>query len=446
MKILVLETKKGRAAVLDETGTVHNIKDAGYEAGQVLHFSESELKKAEKAGVSAILNLSSPAGRVVRFTRIAAAILILTVVSGSITAYAAPVSTVTMEGTGSVEYKLNLFDRVVSVNPTPGTDQMPTDDMSDFSREVKGMKISDAIDLTETRFGDELLSSPDESSQPEISIKVSGFKENNKHLNDEMGRKQDELTKKHRKPDSEGAGSGEDIKDAGNKNVSPDNAIPADAITDNGTKTSDGNTEDQNINTGTPDAADPGHGGSLPDDRPRNSVENGFAPSTENGSAPGSAANDPGAVKPESGTVQPGSGAGDRNTSPDKNIPAGENPDNGAKTSDGSPDDRVSAPGTPDGTDPGRSGTPPDGLPKDSVENGSATGTGNDSAPGSAANDTGAVNPGPDSGEQNASPDKIIPAGSPEDQGNNGVTPDGSDQGQVGSQPDDRPQSSNHGQ
>ncbi len=439
MKILVLETKKGRAAVLDETGTVHNIKDAGYEAGQVLHLSESELKKAEKAGVAAILNLSSPAGRIVRFTRIAAAILILTVVSGSITAYAAPVSTVTMEGTGSVEYKLNLFDRVVSVKPTPGTEQMPADDMSDFSREIRGMKISDAIDLTETRFGDELLSSPDESSQPEISIKVSGLKENNRHLNDEMGRKQDELTKKHRKPDSEGAGSGEDIKDAGNKNVSPDNAIPADAITDNGTKTPDGNTVDQSSNTGTPDAADPGHGGAMPDGRSRDSVENGFAPSTETGSAPGTAVGDPGAVKQESGT-------GDRNTSSDKNNPAGNKPDNGAKTSDGSIGDRVSAPESPDGTDPGRGGNPPDGLPTDSVENGSATGTGNDSAPGSAVGDPGAVNPGPGSGEQNASPDKIIPAGSPEDQGNNGVTPDGSDQGQVGSQPDDSPQSSNHGQ
>lgn len=185
MKAVVLEIKENKAAVLDDTGVVHAVKNKGYEVGQKLEVTEFELKRDEIKS----LNTS----KISRFTRTAAAVLAVAIIGGGVTAYAAPVSTVTVDGASSIEYKLNIFDRVVGMEVPEDDDESFKEGISELSREVRGMKISDAIDATTTRFSDELFETGDDGETFELTVKVDGLKRKNKHLSDELDKKASEI-------------------------------------------------------------------------------------------------------------------------------------------------------------------------------------------------------------------------------------------------------------
>ena len=111
MRSVVLEIKNEQAAVLDDTGVVHAVINRGYTAGQVLNLTETELKRDEVRPL-----YRADGRRMHRYTGIVAAALALIIIGGSVSAYAAPVSTVKIsDGEDAVEYKLNIFDRVVRV-------------------------------------------------------------------------------------------------------------------------------------------------------------------------------------------------------------------------------------------------------------------------------------------------------------------------------------------
>ena len=196
MKYVVVKLKPNMAAVLDENGGYHAIKDRGYQRGQILEMTEPELKREE------IRQKGSP--QFSGFVRAAAAIVAVAIIGGGVTSYAAPVSTVTLDGASSVEYSLNMYDRVVGVSvPDAKENEEFKEGISKFSNEVKGMKIGEALDYTADRFEDDILREDEHGNPPDIKVSVRGLKKKNKHLHDELDRRTDGIKKRkpRRKPD-----------------------------------------------------------------------------------------------------------------------------------------------------------------------------------------------------------------------------------------------------
>ncbi len=193
MRYAVVKIKQNKAAVLDESGKYHAIRDKGYQRGQILDMTEAELRHEEvKPKASA---------RISGFARVAAAVLVIALIGGGVSSYAAPVSTVTLDGASSVEYRLNMYDRVVGMSVPDGPeDEEFRRGVSDFSKEVRGMKIGDAMDATTDRFEDEIFREDESGKPPELKVKVGGLKKKNKHLNDEVDHKTKEIKKKKHKP------------------------------------------------------------------------------------------------------------------------------------------------------------------------------------------------------------------------------------------------------
>ncbi len=188
MRSVVLEIKNGKAAVLDDAGVVHVIKDRGYETGQVISMSEIELRREE---------ISAKTGRMsaAPYTRIAAAVLAVAVIGGGVSAYAAPVSTVTIDGEESVEYRLNIFDRVVGVEAAEGSDESFSNGITELSGEVRGMKITDAMEMTADRMEEKIPASGEEGI-PEITVRVGGLKRDSRRLHEKVNDKAMEINER----------------------------------------------------------------------------------------------------------------------------------------------------------------------------------------------------------------------------------------------------------
>ncbi|MCR5748488.1 MAG: hypothetical protein K6G03_12330, partial [Lachnospiraceae bacterium] len=197
MKSVVLDIKSEKAAIIDDTGVVHAVANKDYAVGQVLYMTEVEIKKAEEElrTVSAYGKKSSGSlfslKHMSRYTKIVAAAMAVIIIGGGATAYAAPVSTVTVEdSTGSVEYKLNVFDRVVGVEASDNADEDFKADVSELSHQVHGMKITEALDVTAQKMESRSVDTgEDTDSDSEITVKVEGLKKGNKNFNDSVDHK-----------------------------------------------------------------------------------------------------------------------------------------------------------------------------------------------------------------------------------------------------------------
>lgn len=99
MKGVVLEIRKNRAAVLMEDGGVVRKWNRGYQVGQEVRFEDSAGKVVRKAGA------------------VAAAVTGLALAGGA-GVYAAPYSYVSLDVNPSIEYTVNVFDRVIAVEAT----------------------------------------------------------------------------------------------------------------------------------------------------------------------------------------------------------------------------------------------------------------------------------------------------------------------------------------
>lgn len=93
MKGIVLETNDKKAAVLFDNGSISTIKNNQYEIGQVINMNNK-------------FNFIAKAGSI-------AAALVITTATGY--AYTTPSTYVSLDVNPSIEYKLNAFDRVISV-------------------------------------------------------------------------------------------------------------------------------------------------------------------------------------------------------------------------------------------------------------------------------------------------------------------------------------------
>ncbi len=129
MKNVVMELKNGKAAVLDERGIFHSIKDKGYEVGQVINLKENRVIRFPSQAIGAI----------------AAIFFGVIVAGGGISAYALPSSRVTLDVNPSLRYELNLFDRVIDMGSYNNDGQ---EIVESIYGSVKGSDIETAIDIT----------------------------------------------------------------------------------------------------------------------------------------------------------------------------------------------------------------------------------------------------------------------------------------------------------
>ena len=307
MKALVLELKENRAAVLDDCGIVHAIADKGYAIGQVLNFTEFELKREEagtgKKGTSA--NGGTKKGSLAKavselsvFTRVAAAILAVVIVGGGVTAYAAPVSTVTVEGATSVEYKLNIFDRVVEVSiPDEAVDV----DGSALTREVKGMKIADAIDATAMSYGDKLFDTGEGDEATELTVKVGGLKQSDTGLSDKLDKKVVEI--KNKTPENKKSGSSTDstiATEAVSQTVNACEVRTEYSSDDSDSDDSDHDSDHESHDEGTANTA---KSAAKTKKKTSSAKSEETAPTEQSGQETGSGETKPADPKPEAGTA-----------------------------------------------------------------------------------------------------------------------------------------------
>ena len=128
MKAVVLEVRGNQAAVLLKNGSVIKIKNKGYAVGTCLEINE-------------------PGSRVIKLTFrvacVAAAVVICTV--GAL-AYVTPYAYVSLDVNPSIEYVLNRFDRVLSVNGVNDDGADIVDDIKKLG--VRHRTITQAIEMT----------------------------------------------------------------------------------------------------------------------------------------------------------------------------------------------------------------------------------------------------------------------------------------------------------
>ncbi|MCR5054892.1 MAG: hypothetical protein K6A69_08625 [Lachnospiraceae bacterium] len=160
MKAVILETKNGKAAVLAKGGEMRYIDDKGYESGQIIELPEMNLQ-----------TVSSPSRFKGSRKAIAAAVSLAVLLSaGGVTAYAAPVSTVSLGTSPAIEYKVNVFDRVVGFSADNETEEETVKaSYVDVEKKVRGKKIDDAIDITFNELG-ENISSPSVSEDQTVTV------------------------------------------------------------------------------------------------------------------------------------------------------------------------------------------------------------------------------------------------------------------------------------
>ena len=113
MKAVVISIDDNKATVLGRDGIISRINNNGYSVGEELNIKLLEGRNRGRASekISSITSYLSK-----NAVRIAAAALILVVGVGSVTVYATPCSTVTMDINPSLEYKVNRFERVTSAS------------------------------------------------------------------------------------------------------------------------------------------------------------------------------------------------------------------------------------------------------------------------------------------------------------------------------------------
>ena len=141
MKAVVMELRGQKAAVLDMQGRVSIVKNHNYAVGQKLELSEEVLQDYRIQRKS---KMGKPFFR--RYApQFAFCAVVLFLVTCTITAYAMPCSTVTLDINPSIQYSLNIMDHVLSVK---ALNNDGTDIVSEVQNKVQGEKIEDAVAAT----------------------------------------------------------------------------------------------------------------------------------------------------------------------------------------------------------------------------------------------------------------------------------------------------------
>ena len=124
MKGIVVDRQGPYAAVLDDRGTVRRVRDRHYAIGQQVPLAPHLTRR----GVAAL---------------VAALTLLLSL--GTV-AYATPAGTVSLDSAGAVEYTINCFDRVLSVQAVDEAGAATLRQVGEGS--LRHRKVSDAVSAT----------------------------------------------------------------------------------------------------------------------------------------------------------------------------------------------------------------------------------------------------------------------------------------------------------
>lgn len=124
MKGIVVDRQGPYAAVLDDRGAVRRVRDRHYAIGQQVPLS-AHLTRRGVAALAAALTLLLSLGTV---------------------AYATPAGTVSLDSAGAVEYTINCFDRVLSVQAVDEAGAATLRQVGEGS--LRHRKVSDAVSAT----------------------------------------------------------------------------------------------------------------------------------------------------------------------------------------------------------------------------------------------------------------------------------------------------------
>jgi hypothetical protein len=134
MRGVITQVQKNKAALLLEDGTVLAVNNKNYEIGQEVTW-----------GMATTINFK-------RLTAMTAAVCMMLVAGGGALAYYTPVSYVSMDVNPSIEYKLNMFERVLSVKGIndDGTEIVEEIDLANLGNKT----IEEALALTVQRIAE----------------------------------------------------------------------------------------------------------------------------------------------------------------------------------------------------------------------------------------------------------------------------------------------------
>ncbi len=195
MRAVVIAVKNGQAAVAGKGGTLTYIENRGYEIGQVLEISAektlpegnhvllTELPRGSVVrGVEAAVGRSDRrtakilrfpgrnGARALHFGSSVAAALLVVLITGGLTANAAPISTVTLDVNPSVSYGLNVFDRVVSAE---AHNEDGEELLKGLSGQVFGKRLPDAVEETLSALrDDEYITGEDTPTAATVASRV----------------------------------------------------------------------------------------------------------------------------------------------------------------------------------------------------------------------------------------------------------------------------------
>ncbi len=134
MKAVVVELKDMQAAVLDESGCIRVVKNRDFYVSQVIHINTARSLVNHKESI-----IQKP------LFKFAVACLVVMLLSfGSITAYAMPISTVTVDVNPSIAIQLNLFGKVVRILAENEDGESIVSEIEDTA---KGSSIDEAVSL-----------------------------------------------------------------------------------------------------------------------------------------------------------------------------------------------------------------------------------------------------------------------------------------------------------
>ncbi len=139
MRAVVIAVKGSRAAVAFKGGALKYIEDKGYERGQIL-----DIPYEEEAAFTLVEGRKKKHTSIFRFSSSAAAAASVLLLTGAVTAYAFPVSTVTIDVNPSLSMCINIFDRIVSAEYANEDGKVL---LNDISSDLMGKKLPDAMNI-----------------------------------------------------------------------------------------------------------------------------------------------------------------------------------------------------------------------------------------------------------------------------------------------------------
>ncbi len=166
MRAVVIGVKGSKAAVAFKGGGLRYIENEGFERGQILDIPR------EEPSLTVIEGKKGKSIPLFRFTPSVAAAASVFLLTGAVTAYAFPASTVTIDVNPSLSMGINIFDRVVTAD-------YANDDgeelLHDISPDLIGKKLPDAVNIVFDGMEErDFINGPDIPAASTVDCRIPG--------------------------------------------------------------------------------------------------------------------------------------------------------------------------------------------------------------------------------------------------------------------------------